>query len=340
MHLGGQLPPEGNEDLGTEEQAVQMSSVILPKTVQSLPLNMSMNVSSSIASTLQSITVSRTSTSPDQKQEENSDKDVYDAPVSQVNPITDRVLEKQGLSSPFISDGTSANSSPLEEDPDNDANSSGVNDYSLRAHKALHNKSQTGSVVSKTKEDDENIPLSLCTRSSSQDSLLSSRDLSEASHLVLREPKSNPQSAALDLSPALTPPSSPSHQPKLELRGTQTTIHVDGKGIEPDVREGGETMPSLVTNGTPEEKSENTLSRDAQGSKRKEGVIKPIEINHGNWVKNEAEVEKTPPDTPAIPSQAARSEKPYSCVHCGKEYASRSGLKVTATCLCLTLQYV
>lgn len=330
MHLGGQLPPEGNGDLGTEEHADQMGSVILPKTIQSLPLNMSMSVSSSIASTLQSIAVSRTSTSPGAKQAEDSDKDACDTPVSQVNAITDQVLEKQDPTSPFASDSTSANSSPLEEDPDNDTNPSSVSDYRLSALKALQNKPQTSPVISKTKEDDENIPLSLCTRTTSQDSLTNSRDFTGPSHLVVSEPKSNSQSAALDLSPALTPPSSPSHQPKPELRCTQKVMPGNGKGVDPEHSEGGESLSSIITNGAPEEKSENMLPKDAQDSKRKEGVIKPTEVIHGNWVKDDAETEMNQSDTPAIPPQPVRSEKPYSCMHCGKEYASRSGLKVSA----------
>lgn len=337
MHLGGQLPPEGNGDLGTEEQTDQMGSVILPKTIQSLPLNMSMSVSSSIASTLQLSTVSRTSISPDAKQAEDSHKDVCDTPVAQVNPITDQVLEKQDPTSPFANDSTSANSSPLEEDPDNDANPSIVSDYSLSVLKALHNNPQTCPVVSKTKEDDENIPLSLCTRTSSQDSLPNSRDFTGSSHLVVSEPKSNHQSAALDLSPALTPPSSPSHQPKPELRCTQKAVPVHGKGMDLELNEGGESLSSIVTNGATEEAGENTIPRDGQDSKRKEGVIKPTEIIHGNWDKDEAKIETTQPDTPAIPPQPARSEKPYSCLHCGKEYASRSGLKVRVqqhVCVC------
>lgn len=329
MHLGGQLPPEGNGDLGTEENTDQIGSVILPKTIQSLPLNMSLNVSS-IPSTLQSSTVSRPNTSPETKRED-SDKDACDTPVSQVNAITDPILEKQDPISPFTSDNTSANSSPLE-DPDNDANLSGVSDYHLSAlkSKSLHNKPQTSPVISKTKEEDDNIPLSLCTRSSSQDSLPNSRDFTGPSHLVISEPKSNPQSAPLDLSPALTPPSSPSHQPKTELRCTQKAMSVNGKGMDPKISEAGESLSSIVTNGAPEEESEKMIPRDAQDSKRKDGVIKPTEKIHGNWVKDNAEIEMSLSDTPAIPPQPARSEKPYSCMHCGKEYASRSGLKVRA----------
>lgn len=324
MHLGGQLPPEGNGDLGTEEQADQMGSVILPKSIQSLPLNMS--VSSSIASTLQSSTALRTSTSPDAKQAEDSEKDACNIPVNQENQTPDQVSEKQDPTSPFTSDGTSANSSPLKEDPDNDTNPCGVSDYSLSAFKALHSKPQTCPVVSKTKEDDENIPLSLCIRTSAQDSLTNSRDYTGPSHLVVSEPKSNP-STALDHSPSLTPPSSPSHQPKQELRGTKKAVPGNGKGMDPELSEGGE-LPSIVFNRAPEEASENTIPRDAQDSKRKEGVIKPIEINHGNWGKDEAEIDTTQVATPTVPTQPARSEKPYSCMHCGKEYASRSGLKV------------
>lgn len=326
MHLGGQLPPEGNGDLGTEENTDQIGSVILPKTIQSLPLNMSLNVSS-IPSTLQLSTVSRTSATPETKRED-SDKDTCDTPVSQVNAITDQILEKQDPTSPFTSDSTSANSSPLEEDPVHDANLSSVKDYHLSALKSLHNKPQTSPVISKTNEEDDNIPLSLCTRSNSQDSLPNNRDFTGPSHLVISEPKPNTQSAPLDLSPALTPPSSPSHQPKSELRCTQKAMSVNVKGIDPEISEGGESLSSIVTNGVLEEESEIMIPKDAQDSKRKEGVIKPTEKIHGNLVKDDAEIEMTLSDTPAIPPQPVRSEKPYSCIHCGKEYASRSGLKV------------
>ncbi|KAI5609890.1 sal-like protein 2, partial [Silurus asotus] len=319
MHLGGQLPPEGNGDLGTEEQANQIGSVILPKTIQSLPINMSMSVSSSV-------TVSRTRTSPEAKQTDDSQKDMCDTPVSQVNPITDHVLEKQDPTSPYTSDSTSANSSPLE-DTGIDANLSSVSDYSLSALQALQNKSQICAGVSKAKEDDENIPLSLCTRTSSQDSLPNSRDYTGPSHLVVNEPKSNSQSAALDLSPALTPPSSPSHQPKTELRDTQKVVPVNENDMDPELSEGGVSLSSIITNRSQGEESENTMPSDAQDLKRKEGVIKPTEISHGNWIKDEAENAMTKSDTQAIPTQPARTEKPYSCMHCGKEYASRSGLK-------------
>ncbi len=38
--------------------------------------------------------------------------------------------------------------------------------------------------------------------------------------------------------------------------------------------------------------------------------------------------EVTSSETPVAPPQPQRSEKPYNCTECGKEYASRSGLKV------------
>ncbi|XP_017555089.1 sal-like protein 4 [Pygocentrus nattereri] len=335
MHLGGQLPPEGNGDVGPEEEASQIGSVTLPKTIQSHPLNMSTTISSSTASTLQSSTVSRNTTSPDAHQAVESDQDPCDTPGTSPTPITDPALEKQDHTSSSTCDSPPANSSPVEEHPDSDAHPSIVSAYASSALKAHQNRCQTSAVVNGMIDDDENIPLSLCTRTSSQDSLPNNCDVSGAPNsTVVSGPKSSPDSAALDLSPALTPPSSPSLQPKPDLSGSQKTVPANVTGLNPEPRGGDflsgtkkESLPSLANNGAPEEETGNVNLGDVEEAKKEEVTNPNVDVNPGIQVKDEEGIMVTQPNIPVIPSQPQRPEKPYSCAHCGKEYASRSGLK-------------
>ncbi|XP_072543735.1 uncharacterized protein [Salminus brasiliensis] len=327
MHLGGQLPPEGNGDLGPEEEAGQIGSVTLPKNIQSHPLNMSTTISSSTASTHQSSTTYR-NTSPDADQAGESDQDPSDTPGTSPTPVTDPALEKQDHTSSSTCDSPPANSSPLEEDPD--AHPSIVSAYALGALKTHPNRSQTSAIANGATDDDENIPLSLCTRTNSQDSLPSNSDLTGASHPTLVSgSKSSSDSVALDLSPALTPPSSPSLHLKTEPSGSQKTMPANVTGLNPEPRDGdflsgtekNVTMPSLTTNRASEDESVNIKPRDAQEAKKEEVNNTQAEMNCGSQVKDEEKI------VPVIPPQPQRPEKPYSCAQCGKEYASRSGLK-------------
>ncbi|KAI4879382.1 hypothetical protein NFI96_019458 [Prochilodus magdalenae] len=332
MHLGGQLPPEGNGDLGSEEDASQIGSVTLPKTIQSHPLNMSTTISSSTAGTLQSSTGSRPTTSPDADQAVESDQDLCDTPGTSPIPITDPSLEKQDHTSSSTCDTPPTNSSPVEEHLDGDAHPSIASAHGRSALKAHQNRVQTGAVVNGATDDDENIPLSLCTRTSSQDSLTSNCDLTGASHpIVVSGPKSSSDSAALDLSPALTPPTSPSLQPKPDLSGSQNTMPANVTGLNPETREGDLLSSSknelLANNRAPEEENGNMNLGGVQDAKKEELTNTHAEVNPGSQVKNEDGVMTSQPNIPVVPSQPQRPEKPYSCAHCGKEYASRSGLK-------------
>lgn len=333
MHLGGQLPPEGNGDLGPEEEDGQVGSVTLSKAIQSHPLNMS--TASTIvpsAGTIAPSTASRSTRSPNADQVMESDQDPSDTPGSSPTPATDLALEKQEHTSSSICDSPPANSSTVEEDLDSDAHPSIVSAYALSALKAHQNKCQTTAVVNGATDDDENIPLSLCTRTSSQDN----SDLTGASHpTVVSGPKSSPDSAALDLTPALTPPSSPSLKPKPELSVSHKTVPANVTALTPEPREEdflsgnkNESLPSLASKGTPEEESGNKKTRDVQEAKDEEVSNTHAEVNHGCQVKDEDEIKVTKPNIPVIPPLSQRPEKPYSCVQCGKEYASRSGLKV------------
>ncbi|XP_076828336.1 uncharacterized protein LOC143474693 [Brachyhypopomus gauderio] len=332
MHLGGQLPPEGNEDLGPEEDTGQIGNIAMSKTIQCLPLNMSTTVSSSTTSALQSITGSRNPILPDADQTVESDQDPSDTPGTSPTLITDATTEKQDRTS--SSDGPLANSSPLKDVADNDTHPNIVSVYALNAIKAHHIRSQTSAVVNGAREDDENTPLSLCTRTILQDSQPSSRGLTGSHPSVVSGLKASPDSAGLNISPALTPPTSPSLQIKPELGGSQKPMNatrLDPESKEDDFPPGirSECVTLAAINGAPEDEEEDgkMKPRDTQETKMKEGVNTQADVNLGSQVKDEGETAVTQPDMSVLPPHPQRLEKPYSCTQCGKEYASRSGLK-------------
>lgn len=291
MHLGGQLPPEGNGDLQSEEDPGQMDGVSLPKNLQSLPLNMSM---SSSASLMESGASLRGATSGNADQLMESDQDPYDNTPETSPTVT---LKKEG---------PSGENSP----PDN----SDENHYGT-VHQS---KSQ---VANGSAEEDEDTPLSLCTRTNSQDTLFDQKWHNGASHqTVISGPKPSLNSEALNLSPALTPPSSPglSTESKSDQSSEQTTLHVNGIDhvLEPN---DGDSHPAT------ENASLHIPDRAVEQKGKAEDAKESAEEDQK---KDREKTEVTSSETPVAPPQPQRSEKPYSCTECGKEYASRSGLKV------------
>lgn len=286
MHLGGQLPPEVNGDLQSEDAHSQIDGISLPKSLQSLPLNMSM---SSAASLLDSGAILRDPTSGDTDQLMESDQDPYEN-TSENSPTF--TLEKQD---PSRENSPLDNSVALEE-----------NHY-VTVH---HSKSQ---VVNGSAHKDEDTPLSLCTRTSSQDPLFDKKWQNGASHhTVISGPKPSLSSEALDLSPALTPPSSPGLESKPDQSSEQTTLHVNGIDHVPELKD-ADSHPA------PENVIEHKLKADdTQESKMEESAVE-------DHKKDSEKTEVTSSEAPV--AQPQRSEKPYSCTECGKEYASRSGLK-------------
>lgn len=329
MHLGGQLPPEGHEDLVPGEEAGEIGSVTLQKAIQSLPLNMSTSVTSCTAGTLQS-----SISSEETNQAVDTDKDACDtADNSLITPNTEQVFGKQDHTSLSTRDIISTNSFPLEDDPNSNVHHSVVGTYALTAFKPQH-KFQMNDIIKSTKENDENTPLSLCTRSSSLDTFPNSRDLSGPSHhAVISDPKCNIQSAALDLSPALTPPSSPSRQLKPEPKVSQKFTpsigtFLESKQSKDDSLSKSESIPKSESNASIVEKEEDKSMKHVDAQKSNREANKLAEMNNASWIEDEKEIAKTKLDITAIPQNPPRSDKPYSCSQCGKEYASRSGLKV------------
>ncbi|XP_052458508.1 sal-like protein 1 [Carassius gibelio] len=293
MHLGGQLPPEGNGDLQSEEDPGHMDGITLPKNLQSLPLNMSM---SSSASLLESEASLRDATSGDADQLMESDQDPYDNTPETSPAVT---LEKEDL---LGENSPADNSVPADE-----------NHYGT----VHHSKSP---IVSGSAEEDEETPLSLCTRTNSQDTLFDTKWLNGTSHQsVITGPNPNLNSEALSLSPALTPPSSTglSTDSKSDQSSKQTTLHVNGidRVLDPS---DGDSHPAIENDSLhiPDRAVEQKVKAEDAQESAEEDQRKDREKSEG-----------TSSETLVAPPQPQRSEKPYSCTECGKEYASRSGLK-------------
>lgn len=302
MHLGGQLPPEGNGDMQSEEDPGQIDGVSLPKSFQSLPLNMS---KSSSASMQESGATLRDATSTDGDQLNESDQDPYDNTPETSPPLN---LEKQEHSTPSTENNLTDNIVVSEE-----------SHYGT----ASHSKSE---VVNGSAEDDEDTPLSLCIRTNSQDTLLGKKWLNGTSHhTVITGPNPSLSTEALDLSPALIPPSSPrvSTETKSD-QSDQTAPHVNGieNGLEPNDSDSHPATgnASKISHRAPKE---NVKVANGHTS---EMEVSPEE-NQGKAPQDREKTDVTLSETPVAPPQPQRSEKPYSCMECGKEYASRSGLK-------------
>uniref|UniRef100_A0A1A8Q8N3 Sal-like 2 n=1 Tax=Nothobranchius rachovii TaxID=451742 RepID=A0A1A8Q8N3_9TELE len=149
------------------------------------------------------------------------------------------------------------------------------------------------SLINNRDVESDDVPLSLCVSQRS-----ANNDESSSSKEPTASPKGDPGKPV----PALTPPSSPKAVPKVEEAcGAQ----------EP---QGGDAAKS-------NEKSETTS---------RESVVEPelekdAPVKEGHSLEKSSEVPET--STAALTPQPPRPDKPYSCSHCGKAYASRSGLK-------------
>ncbi|TRY69678.1 hypothetical protein DNTS_030266 [Danionella cerebrum] len=291
MHLGGQLPPEGNGDIPSGEDLGQIDGVSLPKTLQSLPLNMSMSSSASI---LESGASLRDTISSDADGLMESDQDPYDN-----TPETSPTLSKQDPSS---------ENSPVDALDENH-------------YGAVHQI--TSQAINGSGQEDEDAPLSLCTRIKSQDTLLEKKwQNGTSNHTVLSGPKPSSNSEALDLSPALTPPSSPgmSTDSKSDQNGVQTTMNGIDNVVESDDHDSNTTIESPSVHANIPERAEELKAEDTHESKTDQSFEE-------DQRKGKEKTEVTSSGTPVPLQQPQRSEKPYSCTECGKEYASRSGLK-------------
>lgn len=171
------------------------------------------------------------------------------------------------------------------------------------------------SVVKNVDSELDDAPLSLCISKPGADDSPANNDESYSTNEPKTSPCKNPNPAAVSLVPALSPPSSP--------RGAiPEENNVSGSGPQ-------EPLGKDAAQG--EVKSEPTVSGKSLAASNPEPEKDARMESHSRTEKPSDDPETPPVAPPPPPPQPPRPDKPYSCSHCGKAYASRSGLKVRGT---------
>ncbi|XP_040886870.1 sal-like protein 4 [Toxotes jaculatrix] len=313
LHLGGQIPPDEDvppED-GTEtESAVfddgENDSISSPsKTQQLLPLALTIG-SKSPNDVLNSGSTSKQSTAVDVtsvKTEESEGSTPSVSPPLTRNPSSAGAEDPLGLGDNALADGSSMNGSMYSEEETH------ADLGSTSPFKAPLGSSHSAVVNGDAEEDD--VPLSLCVSKPGveNDALHKGANNDEtcSTDEPTTSPDSNPKPHAAKSLPAFTPPASPKAiQPAEEACNSEPQ--------EPQERDAAQSKGNCETT-TPREPLDPEMDKDIPTEEGSHVAEKPSE-----------EPELSVP-APAPQSQPTRPDKPYSCSHCGKAYASRSGLK-------------
>ncbi|XP_049923070.1 sal-like protein 4 [Epinephelus moara] len=304
LHLGGQIPPDEDippEDVAETQNAVFNDNNSPSKAQQLVPLALTTR-SKSPAEALNS--GSKKSTAADAtsvKTEESEGSTPSVSPPLTRNPPSVGAEDPLRLGDNALADGSPTNGSMYsEEETHADLGSTSP----FKAPLA----SSHSDVVNKDAEADD-TPLSLCvSKPGLENDAEVSNDEACSTEKPTTSPDPSPKPPAANPSPALTPPASPKAIPEAEEacgsqpQEAQERDAAQSKGISETTRE-----PLPVLDPEPE--------KDA-----------PMEGGHGVQEKPSEDPEPPVP-APALYTQPARPDKPYSCSQCGKAYASRSGLK-------------
>ncbi|XP_069025926.1 sal-like protein 2 [Embiotoca jacksoni] len=316
LHLGGQIPPD--EDLPPEDGAVMESVVFddgennstssLSKAQQLLPLALTTG-SKSPSDALNSGSTFKQSATNDATTVKTEESE---GSTPSVSPPLARNPPSVGAEVPLLlGDNAPADGSPVngsvcsEEETHADLGStSPLKAPSAGSHSAAENRDSEG----------DDTPLSLCVTKPAVENDKQHRGVTNDEARSTDEPKaslsSSPKATGAAPVPALTPPASPKAIPeageapcesqakdaahskeKSEITTTTTTARESLPALDPELEKAG---PAEEGDGVPEKPSEDPEPSVA---------------------------------APAPQSQPPRPDKPYSCSHCGKAYASRSGLK-------------
>ncbi|CAN9509603.1 unnamed protein product [Ophioblennius macclurei] len=307
LHLGGQIPPD--EDVppgdGAEAESAifddgENDSVSSPsKSQQVLPLALTTG-SKSLIDALNSGSTFKQSTTNDAtsvKTEESESSTPSVSPPLTHNPPS------AGAEDPLrLRDNAPAEGSPMysEEEPHPDPGATSPFKAPLASsHSAVENGDSEA----------DDTPLSLCVSKPSVDNDVLHRAVNKdetcTTDKAAAAPNSNPKTPSESPAPALTPPVSPkADEENEEARGT--SAHEKQERDAASIQEKSETAESSAVLEPAVEKETPT----------EEGCDVP-----------EKPSEEPEPPAAAPASQPHRPDKPYSCTHCGKAYASRSGLK-------------
>ncbi|XP_053272529.1 sal-like protein 4 [Pleuronectes platessa] len=307
LHLGGQIPPD--EDMPPEDGAETESAVYddgennaigsPSKGPQLVPLALTMGSKSS-NDVLKLGPTSKQSTAADVttvKTEETEASTPSVSPPMTRNPPTAGAEDPLRLGDNAPADG--GMNSP-EEGTHTDLGSNSP-------FKAPIASSQSAVMNEDTEADD--TPLSLCVSKPRVGNDTPQKEVGVDEANATDEPTtatdSTPKPRAANTSPALIPPASPKAVPEGDKAcGSVPQSPQEGKG-KGETTTPREPLPEL----DPE------VDKDSAG-------------DEGNSIPEKPSASPEPSAPAAAPqSQPPRSDKPYSCTHCGKAYASRSGLK-------------
>ncbi|XP_047447581.1 sal-like protein 2 [Mugil cephalus] len=312
LHLGGQIPPD--EDMQPEDGAetasvafdngVNESSSSPSKAPQLLPLALTTGSKSPIDA-LNSGSTSKKSTTNDDtsvKMEESEGSTPSVSPPLTHNPSSAGAEDPLRLADNAPADGSPVNPSAYsEEETHTDLSSTSPFKAPLAgSHSAAENGDSEA----------DDTPLSLCVSKPAVENDKLQTGVNKDEICSADEPTTSPSSNPKNANPVpeLTPPVSP----KVEAE------EVSGGGPNESQESNAAHRKGKRESATPRE---SLLPLDSE-------MEKDTVMEEGYDVA-ERPSEDSEPSTaaPAAHTQPPRPDKPYSCSHCGKAYASRSGLK-------------
>ncbi|XP_063043722.1 sal-like protein 3 [Engraulis encrasicolus] len=369
LHLGGQIPPDGN---GTEEQEKEMhvedaaGDAEIGSPQEDHPTNLSMGSQDKpldLGSSSSNKALSLVLSAPD------NDGSVHREPVSLLADLSVKSnLERGGgvfaeaaglaasaetekqdplslvMSRPQMLNGPSAAASALLKSGDLTTAPYHSTSHSLMSSHS-HSVQQDDADADADADADDMAPLSLCVRadrsgSGESESVVSlSRAKSPAPTIstVVKAPTATVVvSEATDTPSALTPPSSPgsaNEGPATQAEPVAETCTDDDATSPTTAEPASHAVTAAPQNGLQATGEGEDVAMEEEN--REEDEEEEKEIEEKEELKEEEEdkgaegtEEETQPVTPVKTSRGARAEKPvYTCNQCGKEYASRSGLK-------------
>ncbi|KAL0970212.1 hypothetical protein UPYG_G00238780 [Umbra pygmaea] len=320
LHLGGQIPPGAEGEEGTDipqEEATdvhQMTAASLskPSILQGLhPLALTMtssNASPGGPATEQSQTVDRSAPTEGESEPSPSTASISPPLTHNPSPVDPMLLGERSESD----DGQPGAS--VEDSQDSPAILCNFSPSRLLPKAGLEINGE------EEDDEDENIPLALCVPRPALNAdssiyrgitnsygLCTENQTSSSLGLIasLESELTHNPPATLNLSPTLTPPISPKTAPEPAPQASTFTL------MEPSGHD-RETVP-------PEGEGKSTAPRDTPL------VAGPDRESFASTEDMDGAPEKPEALQPAIPTLTPY--KPYSCLLCGKAYASRSGLK-------------
>ncbi|KAM4714102.1 uncharacterized protein FYW61_019173 [Anableps anableps] len=307
LHLGGQIPPD--EEIPTEDGAEtegaifkdsQSEPISSLSKVQILPLALTTGSKSPVdaLSSGSSFKQSKATDSDSVKHEES------ERSTPSVSPPLNCNLPSVGVEKTLQFAVIASAESPIEEKPLTDLGTASPFKAPLPS---------SHSVVDKEDSVSNDTPLSLCVSKPGVENTTPrpvNSDVKFSPNECAASPSHTAEPPAADPVPSLTPPTSPGATP-----------------------EGEETSSSVKQELGERNTSSSKGKSDATTSKESLSMSEPVLGKEAPVREDCTALKKTSdnPETPAAAStphaQPTRPDKPYSCSHCGKAYASRSGLK-------------